>query len=128
MKIGQRYTQTRKNIFKAIEHFDKPVSAQEIHDLLKKQKEEVDLTSVYRNLELMKKSDMVNVVLFGEDKKRYELKDKKEHHHHFVCEKCGYIRDLEMKEENLMKIMKNNKGLLIKYHNLEFFGLCPDCQ
>lgn len=128
MKIGQRFTKPRKKIFEAIGHFDKPVSAQEIYDFLKKQKEEVDLTSVYRNLELMNQSDIVNVILFGEGKKRYELKNKKEHHHHFVCEKCGDVKDVEMREENLIANIKNNGGFLIKKHNLEFFGLCPDCQ
>lgn len=128
MKIGQRYTQTRKKIFSAIGHFDRPVTAQEIYDHLKKENEEVDLTSVYRNLDLMKKSDAVNVILFGEGKKRYELKDTHSHHHHFYCEKCGDIKDIEMKEENLLKGIKNKKGFVITKHNLEFFGLCPNCQ
>ncbi len=128
MKIGKRYTQARKRIFTAIETMDKPVSAQEIYDFIKKNYEEVDLASIYRNLELMNKSDAVNVILFGEGKKRYELKNKKGHHHHLFCEGCGDIKDIKMKEENLLKNVKDSQGYLIKKHNLEFFGLCPNCQ
>lgn len=129
MKIGQRYTAVRKKIFSAIGHFNRPVTASEIHSYIKQNYEEVDLASIYRNLELMNKSEVVNVILFGEGKKRYELKDKEgRHHHHFYCESCGDIKDIEMKEEDLLGKIKNNKGYKIKKHNLEFFGLCPKCQ
>ncbi len=124
-KIGIRYTKPRKLIFEALEHLSKPVSANEINDYLKNK---IDLTSVYRTLSLLVKSEMVNVILFGEGKKRYELKNKNEHHHHLVCEKCGDVEDVEMKESLLLKSVEERSKFVIKKHNLEFFGLCPDCQ
>ena len=127
-KIGQRFTRTRKIIFEAIERFDKPVSVQDIFNYLKKQKEEIDLTSIYRNLELMKKADLVNIILFGEGKKRYELKNINEHHHHLVCENCGDVKDIEMQEGSLLKYVAEQSNFLIKKHNLEFFGICQNCQ
>jgi Fur family ferric uptake transcriptional regulator len=127
-KIGQRFTQTRKMIFDAIEKFDKPVSVQDIFNYLKKQKAEIDLTSIYRNLELMNKADLVNIILFGEGKKRYELKNKNEHHHHLFCENCGDVEDIEMQEGGLLKTVAVRSKFLIKKHNLEFFGLCQNCQ
>ena len=124
-KIGIRYTKPRKLIFEALEHLSKPVSANEINDYLKNK---IDLTSVYRTLSLLVKSEMVNVILFGEGKKRYELKNKNEHHHHLVCEKCGDVEDVEMKESLLLKSVEERSKFVIKKHNLEFFGLSPDCQ
>lgn len=124
-KIGIRYTKPRKLVFEALEHLSKPVSANEINDYLKNK---IDLTSVYRTLSLLVKSEMVNVILFGEGKKRYELKNKNEHHHHLVCEKCGDVEDVEMKESSLFKLVEERSKFVIKKHNLEFFGLCPDCQ
>jgi len=124
-KIGIRYTKPRKLVFEALEHLSKPVSANEINDYLKNR---IDLTSVYRTLSLLVKSEMVNVILFGEGKKRYELKNKNEHHHHLVCEKCGDVEDVEMKESSLLKSVEERSKFVIKKHNLEFFGLCPDCQ
>ena len=112
-------------VFEALEHLSKPVSANEINDYLKNK---IDLTSVYRTLSLLIKSEMVNVILFGEGKKRYELKNKNEHHHHLVCEKCGDVKDVEMKENSLLKSVEVRSKFVIKKHNLEFFGLCPDCQ
>ncbi|KKP85940.1 MAG: Ferric uptake regulator [Candidatus Roizmanbacteria bacterium GW2011_GWA2_35_8] len=125
--IGQRYTKTRKKIFKALSISKKPITVQEIFKYLKKNREKINLASIYRNLNLMEKSGLVSVVLFGEGKKRFELKDKSAHHHHFFCKNCGEIEDVEMKEDDLMTIF-NKSRFLIKEHKLEFFGLCPDCQ
>ncbi len=126
--IGKRTTRPRKLIVEALSKFSTPVTVNDIHEYLRRKNEAIDLTSIYRNLELMRKSDAVSVILFGEGKKRYELKDTNDHHHHFFCENCGDIEDIEMKEENLLKEIKNNKRFLIRKHNLEFFGLCPKCQ
>lgn len=129
--IGQRHTKTREKIFEAFKHFDKPVDAMEIFSYLKK---DIDLASIYRNLDLMKKSGLLNVILFGEGKKRYELV-RNNHHHHFVCDNCGKVIDINIDENNLInKIMTDNarlparQGLRIQRHNLEFFGLCKNCQ
>lgn len=124
-KIGQRFTKPRKLVFEALEHLSKPVSANEINDYLKNK---IDLTSVYRTLSLLVKSEMVNVILFGEGKKRYELKKISEHHHHLFCENCGDVEDIKMKEESLLKTVAERSKFVIKKHNLEFFGLCKDCQ
>lgn len=126
--IGKRTTRPRKLIVEALSKFSTPITVNDIHEYLRRKNEVIDLTSIYRNLELMRKSDAVSVILFGEGKKRYELKDTNDHHHHFFCENCGDIEDIEMKEENLLKEIKNNKRFLIRKHNLEFFGLCPKCQ
>lgn len=126
-KIGVRNTRQRQIIIDALKKFSKPVSAQELFDSLKKTRESVDLASIYRTLTLMKECGFVNIILFGEGKKRYELSGDN-HHHHFVCEKCGHIEDVEVDEKKLLKSLKSNSDFLIKKHNLEFFGLCPKCK
>jgi len=124
-KIGDRMTRPRRLIFEALSKLEKPVTVLEIHHYLKN---EIDLTSIYRTLDLLKKSDLLNVILFGEGKKRYELKKDHGHHHHLVCENCGGIEDIEMHEDNLLKNVAAHSEFLVKKHNLEFFGLCKNCQ
>lgn len=125
-KIGERYTRQRKVIFEAMESFATPVTAKEIEKYLINKNIEIDLASIYRNLTLMKKADILIEVEFGEGKKRYEL--IKDHHHHLICEHCHGVSDVTMKEGDLIKKIKNKSGFLIKKHRLEFFGLCPQCQ
>ena len=127
-KIGYRYTRPRKLIFEVLEHFQKPVSAQEIFLFLNKRKKQIDLTSVYRTLDLMKKSTIVNEIEFGDGKKRYELVVGKNHHHHLICKNCGGIENIEIKEEELLSKIKTETNFKVERHTLEFFGLCPNCQ
>lgn len=124
-KLGQRETKQRKIILKALSNLTTPSTVKEISGCLKNK---VDTVSIYRTLSLMKKNNLVNVILFGDGKKRYELISSKNHHHHLICEGCGKIEDVEIKEEVLIKSIKNNHDFFIKKHNLEFFGLCKDCN
>ena len=124
-KIGERYTKPRKLIFEALAHFFKPITVSEINSYLKNK---INLTSIYRTLELMKKSDIVEEAEFGDGRKRYELIENQKHHHHLVCQNCGDVEDVEMKEEELLNKVKAKSKFAIKEHKLEFFGLCPDCQ
>lgn len=124
-KIGERFTKPRKLVFKSLEHFKKPVTVKEIFQYLKRS---IDLTSIYRTLELMKSSGVVNEIDFGDDKKRYELTNKNKHHHHLICKNCGDIEDIEMSESKLLDTIKHKSKFAISEHKLEFFGLCPNCQ
>lgn len=125
IKIGKRFTKPRKAIFQALTNFKKPVTAKEIYHFLKNS---IDLASIYRTLDLMKQLTIVNEIEFGDGKKRYELVTGKNHHHHLVCESCGDVMDVEMKEEKLLNKIKTKNDFKIKRHELEFFGLCQNCQ
>ncbi|OGK21309.1 hypothetical protein A3C23_02260 [Candidatus Roizmanbacteria bacterium RIFCSPHIGHO2_02_FULL_37_13b] len=127
-KIGYRFTRPRRLIFEVLEQHIKPVSTQDIFQFLKKRNKYIDLTSIYRTLDLMKKATIVNEIEFGDGKKRYELVKGKNHHHHLVCKNCGDVEDIEIREEKLMKALKIETDFKIEKHTLEFFGLCDKCK
>jgi len=102
-KIGYRYTKPRKLIFELLEHFHKPITAQEVFLFLKKKKKQIDLTSVYRTLDLMKKSAIVDEIEFGDGKKRYELAIGENHHHHLICKNCGDVENIENERRSFIK-------------------------
>jgi Fur family transcriptional regulator, ferric uptake regulator len=122
---GFRLTKPRIELLKVLVH--RPLTVQEIYDLLIRRNIHVDLTSVYRTLELFVSLGAVSIVEFGEDKKRYELSDQ-DHHHHLVCTKCGLIEDVSLNENELLNKVKIQSKFKIDHHNLEFFGLCQNCQ
>jgi len=124
-KIGIRHTKPRRLVFEALENLSEPLSANEINNYLKNK---IDLASIYRTLNLLVKAELVNIILFGEGKKRYELKNKNEHHHHLFCENCGKVENIEMKENFLLRNVAEQSKFKVRKHNLEFFGLCQNCQ
>ena len=90
-------------------------------------------TSVYRELEFLVKQQVVHVLEFNEDKKRYELALDEHHHHHVVCQSCktiGEVHDVKALEVHLRKFEKyltQKFGFRDIAHRLDFFGTCSKC-
>jgi Fur family ferric uptake transcriptional regulator len=113
------------------------LSAKDIYAALYKMYPGIGLTTVYRTLDLLVRMGLINKFTFGDGPSRYEYQseDKKGHHHHIVCSKCGKIIDYsDFLEEELELVDKTEKHLSKKYnfkvlgHNIEFYGLCEKCQ
>jgi Fe2+ or Zn2+ uptake regulation protein len=77
----------------------------------------------------MKELAVINEIEFGDGKKRYELiSSHSYHHHHLVCNSCGIIEEVEFEENILLAQVNRKSNFKIERHQLEFFGLCPNCQ
>ncbi len=122
---GFRITQARKRLLGLLEKGKTPLS---VFDLQKSLGLAVNKTTMYRELEFLKKNGIVQEVEFGDKKKRYEISSS--HHHHVVCVECKSVKDVELQKDldaEEKKIAKQ-KGFKIINHSLEFFGLCPACR
>jgi Fe2+ or Zn2+ uptake regulation protein len=54
---------------------------------------------------------------------------KQENHYHFRCEKCGRVFDVDLQvDQELDRQVSSRTGFKISYHQLEFRGLCKECQ
>ncbi len=106
-----------------------PLTAQEIHIRLLNKSYEVDLASVYRNLQLFTKLSIIQSVEFGDGKKRYELHEENNHHHHFVCENCGGVQDFSSQlEKKMIKNVQKDLQVTVHSHLIELSGLCRKCS
>lgn len=123
-KSGLRITDTRRTIIEELQLAKKPLSVTEFLALI-----HVNKTTIYREMETLIKYKFVNDIDLGDGNKRYELSSL-EHHHHLVCVKCQSIEDIQVKV-NLMaeeKRISIKQQFMILKHNLEFFGVCHNCQ
>jgi Fur family transcriptional regulator, peroxide stress response regulator len=88
---------------------------------------DMSVATIYNNVRLFVKMNILNELPYGDGLSRYEL--YKTNHYHVICEQCGYIVDYEfpgLKEvEDLAARLSN---YTIKRHELEVYGVCPDCQ
>lgn len=120
---GHRITTQREIILQKIKQH--PQTVEDIHEALA---QKVDLASVYRALKLFTKNKVVRIVNFGDGKKRYELLDEKNHHHHFTCNNCKSIEDISFQlEEKLIADIQVKSNFKIENHSIELFGLCKNC-
>lgn len=95
------------------------------------------MSTIYRTLSLLDRAGFLNKIDVGDGQSRYELKsvEKDKHHHHLICTNCGKIIDYsDFLDEELDLVRKAEKNLARKYdfivqdHNIDFYGLCKDCQ
>jgi Fur family ferric uptake transcriptional regulator len=127
-ELGYRLTPQRIMILSAIENSDDHISAEEIHAQVVAKYPNVNISTVYRTLELLKHLDLVTETDLGEGRVRYHPADKG-HHHHLVCKECGAIIDLD---ESVIAPVKET--LLHEYkfiadlEHLAIFGRCVNCS
>lgn len=123
-----KVTRVRLAVLKLFESADKPVDVAEVINYLRQNKIKADPATAFRIIKNFTDRGLTRQISFHEGKFRYELADQTEHHH-FVCENCGAIEDIsDCKIETLEKNIFKKKGLIIKRHSLEFFGICKNCQ
>jgi len=124
-----RITKLRKSLLQILLKSKEPLSVEDLIFSLSKYKINVHKTSIYRQLDVLKKVEIVREIQFGEKKKRYEIFPDN-HHHHLVCNDCGQIEDVELKKDldTEEKIITQNKNFKIINHSLEFYGICGKCQ
>jgi len=115
-------------IIAAIDDSDDHISAEEIYAQVVAKYPHVNISTVYRTLELLKQLGLVTETDLGGGRFRYHPVGKG-HHHHLVCQECGAIIDLD---ESLLSSLKTS--LLRKYKfnadlkHLAIFGRCAGCS
>jgi len=125
---GYRLTPQRLMILSAIESTDDHISAEEIYVQVVAKYPNVNISTVYRTLELLKRLGLVTETDLGGGRVRYHPVDKG-YHHHLDCQECGAIIDLD---ESVLASLKNT--LLQEYkfvadlRHLAIFGRCVNCK
>ena len=125
---GYRLTPQRMMILSAIENSNSHISAEEVYRQVVAQYPHVNISTVYRTLELLKKLGLVTETDLGEGLVRYHSADKG-HHHHLICRECGAIIDLD---DSVLATLKDT--LLREYkfiadlRHLAIFGRCEKCR
>jgi Fe2+ or Zn2+ uptake regulation protein len=82
--------------------------------------------SVYSALAVLRSCGLVREVLLEEGVTRFDA--KVEPHHHFICENCGIIRDLDW--HTFADLAQNplSSELQIKTYEVIVRGICQNCQ
>ena len=126
-ELGYRLTPQRLMILEAVEAADDHISAEEIYVQVRERYPHMNISTIYRTLELLKELGLVFATDMGDGRVRYHFSDKG-HHHHLVCQKCGAIYDLD---EAVLRPLQDT--LRRKYHfradisHLAIFGRCARC-
>ena len=122
-----RCTKQRIEILKIIDDNDIPMTAAEIDNELDNKDFKIRLSTIYRNLKHFSDKGVLRKLNFHGDEKRYELLNGK-HHQHLICIKCGEIIPIKCPLGKYEKDIKNKTNYKIIRHDIEMYGICPNCQ
>ncbi|MDX6302342.1 MAG: Fur family transcriptional regulator, ferric uptake regulator [Nocardioidaceae bacterium] len=127
MSQGGRPTRQRRAVNTALQTFEDFRSAQDIHDLLRRNGDNVGLSTVYRTLQALADRGEVDMLRTEEGEALYR-RCSATHHHHLVCRVCGRTVEVEGPAvESWADSMARRHGFTDVSHTLEVFGTCPDC-
>ena len=128
-KAGLKVTAPRVKILHLLEtHANGHLSAEEIHDLLMAEGEDIGLATVYRVLAQFVAAGLVMRHHFEGGLSVFEL-DNGAHHDHLVCVKCEEVVEFvdQVIEERQIAIAKTHR-FKITDHALYIYGICENCE
>ncbi len=125
-----RYTQSRRRLVDAISAAGQPVTLPDIVS----SSFGLAPSSVYRNLDVLERSGVVNRITAGGDHAYFEFAEPLlSHHHHLVCVDCGSIEDVYLDDEveelaaRSLAEIASRAGFAPSHHSLDLYGRCASC-
>ncbi len=119
-----RNTRQKEAIRVAFTTADRPLSHDEALTLAQQQVEGLSIATVYRNINVLVEENWLARVEVPGDTTRYEVAGK-DHHHHFQCNECGKLYELEGCGIEMPPDLP--AGFRPTSHELFVYGLCDRC-
>lgn len=129
-EAGYRRGGAREAVVEFLSRQNCCLSAQEIHDGLRKGRRRVGIASVYRALETLGDLRLVKRVDAGDGVARYEPATADgDHHHHLVCRDCGKVEAFsDSRLERAIDRVAGGLGYSVDEHEVVLVGACADCS
>ena len=125
---GYRLTPQRMMVLAAIESSKNHISAEEIYAQVIAKYPHVNISTVYRTMELLKRLGLVTETDLGGGRVRYHPVHKGRHHH-LVCQECGRIIDLdEPVLYSLKDTLRREYDFEADLKHMAIFGRCARCR
>lgn len=129
---GYKVTPQRQKILDIIiKNEYKHLTSEEIYMLIKKECPEIGLATIYRNMQLLEKMNIVCKFDIDENGIRYELMDSRDkyQHPHFICTNCMSV--FPVKDINLDSVeseLNDRYKFKIANYSLKLYGICKNCS
>ena len=127
-RLGYRLTPQRSLILSIVQSRDDHFRAEDVYAEVVRRYPHVNLSTVYRTLELLASLGLVTSTDMGERCWRYHPVEKGRHHH-LVCQKCGGIQELEEAAlQPLADRLWSEYGFRANLGHFAIFGCCAACR
>ena len=123
---GIKLTHQRLMIFEAVASSLEHPSAEAVHRAVQATAPTVSLDTVHRTLWLLTDLGLLNTLGVRQESVRFDANLAS--HHHYVCSRCGLVRDFESDDLDALKIPRtvSQFGQVVSTH-VEVRGICDRC-
>jgi Fur family transcriptional regulator, ferric uptake regulator len=127
---GLPVTQQREAVAEVVFSSDEHLSVDDIERTLRRSGDRIGKATIYRTLDLLVRSKLVEEHDFGEGFRRYEHRlSRQPDHDHLICLECAAVMEFKSRElRELQDRVASERGFLPHRHKLEIYGLCAACQ
>ncbi|MFC2039187.1 Fur family transcriptional regulator [Chloroflexota bacterium] len=125
---GRRITGQRVLLLDLISQADRHLGADELYRHAKEKGANISLSTVYRNLRLFKKLNLIDERHFVEEHHHYETKDSAEHHH-LTCLRCGQVMEFQSPLiQRMRQAVGHDRNFEITGAEVHMAGYCSRCR
>ena len=125
---GLRMTPQRQMIVEAIAESEGHISAEAIHSRVSARFPQVNLSTVYRTLDLLQELGLVAHTHFDDGVALYH-RASEAGHQHLVCRRCGAEQELDASLlEPLAETLRRQHGFEPDLAHFAIVGLCAACR
>jgi Fur family ferric uptake transcriptional regulator len=122
-----RMTRQRMVILEELRKVNTHPGADEIYEMVRKRLPRISLGTIYRNLEILSKTGEIRRLETGSHLKRFD--GRADDHYHIRCVRCDRLVDIFVHlGMELDDRIKGSTDFSVLGHELEFIGICPNCQ
>ena len=127
---GLPVTQQRASVASVVFSSDEHLSVEEIEGSLRARGERIGKATIYRTLDLLVRSKLVDEHDFDEGFKRYEHRlSRQPVHEHLICLSCARVTEFRSSQIlELEERVAREHGFRPARHKLEIYGLCAECR
>ncbi len=127
-EAGVKLTHQRLEIFRELAATDEHPDAETIFRAVQQRMPTVSRDTVYRTLWMLHDLGLVTTLGPQRNGVRFDANPDR-HHHHYVCVRCGLVRDFESEELSGLRVPDAVKdlGSIVDAH-VEVRGFCAKCQ
>ncbi len=123
---GVKVTHQRLEIFRELATTEQHPTAEAVFRAVQRRVPTVSLDTVYRTLWMLR--DLGLVATLGTKGEGVRFDVNIDRHHHYVCMRCGLVRDFESRTLDGLRLPESVKALgSVVEAQVEVRGLCAEC-
>lgn len=125
---GLRFTPQREMVLAVMHQIERLATAEEVYARVRNINSSVDISTIYRTLDLLQEFQLVASFDLGDGQRRYKHLGVHGPHLHLVCRSCGEVLGLELEEmQEFTDYLAEVYGFKAELGHATIPGLCREC-